>query len=67
MIEPDRPSPHHEPTMEKQLLGEFSKRDQEVLKERLSQDAYRHFEDALHGKHVPTQDEIAEWKRVSGT
>ena len=47
------------------LLGMFSNKTH-VLKERLSQDAFRHFEDALHGKRVATDDEVAEWKRVGG-
>jgi hypothetical protein len=67
MIEPDEKSPHHQGDQEKLLLGMFSKHAQAALKERLSPDAYRHFEDALRGKHVANDDEIAEWKRVSGT
>ncbi|HEY3675558.1 MAG TPA: hypothetical protein VGK84_06160 [Candidatus Tumulicola sp.] len=67
MKEPDRKSPHHEPEQEKLLLGMFSPKAQAVLKERLSQDAFRHFEDALHGKRTATDDQVAEWKRVSGT
>jgi hypothetical protein len=67
MKEPDRKSPHHEGEQEMALLGTFSPKAQAALKERLSQDAFRHFEDALHGKRVATEDEIAQWKRVSGT
>jgi hypothetical protein len=66
MKEPDRKSPHHEGEQEKTLLGMFSDKTH-VLRERLSPDAFRHFEDALHGKRVATDDEVAEWKRVSGT
>jgi hypothetical protein len=66
MKEPDQKSPHHQTEQQKQLLGSFSPRDQAVLKERLSQDAYRHFEDALHGKRQATDEQIAEWRRVSG-
>jgi hypothetical protein len=65
MKEPDRKSPHHEGEQQKMLLGMFSNKTH-VLKERLSQDAFRHFEDALHGKRVATDDEVAEWKRVGG-
>jgi hypothetical protein len=65
MIEPDRKSPHHQPEQEKTMLAMFSKNDQARLKERLSHDAFRHFEDSLHGKRTATDDEVAEWKRVS--
>jgi|HubBroStandDraft_5_1064220.scaffolds.fasta_scaffold512520_1 hypothetical protein len=66
MKEPDAKSPHHESEQQKAMLGTFSPKAQAVLKERLSQDAFRHFEDALHGKRDATDDQIAEWKRVSG-
>jgi hypothetical protein len=66
MKEPDRKSPHHQTEQQKELLGAFSPRDQAVLKERLSQDAFRHFEDALHGHREATGEQIAEWRRVSG-
>jgi hypothetical protein len=67
MKEPDRKSPHHQSEEQKMFLGTFSPRAQQVLKERLSHDAFRHFEDAMHGKYGATDDEIAEWKRISGS
>jgi len=59
-------SGHRETDQEKALKALFSKEDQAVLKVRLSQDAFRHFEDALHGKRMATDAEVAEWKRASG-
>jgi hypothetical protein len=59
-------SGHHESDQEKALKAFFSKEHQAVLKERLGQDTFRHFEDALNGKRAATDAEVAEWKRVSG-
>jgi hypothetical protein len=49
---------------ERTLNEMFSAHDREVLKRHLSQDAFRHFEDALHGKAVATVSGIAEWKSI---
>lgn len=49
------------------LHARFSKERQAVLKERLSQDAFRHFENALHGKRTATDAEVAEWERAGST
>jgi hypothetical protein len=43
-------SGHHESDQEKALKPAFSKEDQAVLKERLSQGEFRQFENALHVK-----------------
>ncbi len=66
-------SGHRERDQEKALKALFSKEDQAVLKQRLSQDAFRHFEDALHGKRArPTLkyrngSALAERRRVFAT
>ena len=65
MIEPNEKPPHHEGEQEKTLRALFSKRQQAVLRERLSQDAFRHFEDSLHGKRVPSEAEVEEWRRAA--
>ena len=67
MTTPNESTEHHKPHQEKTLEEKFSKKQQTVLRERLSQDAFRHFEDALHGKRTATESEVAEWTRVSGT
>jgi hypothetical protein len=67
MMEPNEKSPHREGEQEKMLRARFSKERQDVLKERLSQDAFRHFENALHGKRTASDAEVAEWERASST
>jgi hypothetical protein len=52
-----------DPEQRAALKEQFSESDQARLKQRLSQDAYRHFEDALHGSRSATESEIEEWKR----